>query len=77
MILFSTLTKKSNHSPNLINHLAASIEKQLSNQFSDEKIFTESAICYENTLNNAGYTNKLVYDAQAQVNRKTKTNIAN
>ena len=36
MILFSRLTE-SNHLPNLIKHLPASIEKRLSNNSSDEK----------------------------------------
>ena len=33
----------------------------LSNNSSDEKIFKEAAIYYEDTLNKAGYINKLVY----------------
>ena len=39
------------HSPNLIKHLPASTEKQLSNNSFDKKIFQESAIYYEDTLN--------------------------
>ena len=59
------INKESNHPSNLIKHLPASIEKRLSNNSSDEKIFKESAIYYEDTLNNAGYIDKLVYHAKS------------
>ena len=71
------INKESNHRPNLIKHLSASIEKRPSDNSSDEKIFKESAIYYEDTFNKAGYIDKLVYHAPAQVTRKTKTKIAN
>ena len=48
------INKESNHPPNLIKHLQASIEKRLSNNSPEEKIFKESAIYYEDTLNKAG-----------------------
>ena len=41
--------KESNHSPHLMKHLSASIEKQLSNNCSNESTFKESAIYYEDT----------------------------
>ena len=47
------INKEFNHCPNLIKHLPASIEKRLSNNSFDEKIFQESAIYYEDTLNKA------------------------
>ena len=50
MISFSTLTEDLiTHAPNLIKHLPASTEKQLSNNSFDKKIFQESAIYYEDT----------------------------
>ena len=64
------INKEFNHPPNLIKHLPASIEKRLSNNSFDEKIFQESAIYYEDSLNKAGFINKLAY--QAQITRKTK-----
>ena len=42
--------KESNHRPNLIKHLSASIEKRLSSSSSDENVFKEAAIYYEDTL---------------------------
>ena len=51
------INKESNHPPSIIEHLPASIEKRLSNNSSDEKIFKEAAIYYEDTLNKAGYIN--------------------
>ena len=41
------IKKKSNYPPNLIKHRPASIEKRVSNNSSDEKIFKETAIYYE------------------------------
>ena len=52
------------------------MEKRHSINSSPEKIFKEATIYYENTLNKAGYINKLAYYAQAQVPRKLKTKIA-
>ena len=53
------MNKESNHPPNLIKHLPTSTEKRLSNNSSDEKIFKEATIYYEDTLYKAGYINKL------------------
>ena len=69
--------KESNHPPNLNKHLSASIEKRLSNNSSDEKLFKELAIYYEDTLNKAGYIGDEFTTLQAQVTRKTKAKIAN
>ena len=55
------INKKSNHPPNVIKHLPTSIGKPLSSNSSDKKIFKEAAMYYEDTLNKAGYANKLVY----------------
>ena len=66
------INKESNHPPNLIKHLLSSIEKRLSNDSSDEKIFEESAIYYEDTLNKASYIDKLVYHASSASNQENK-----
>ena len=55
------INKESNPSPGIVKHLPASIEKQLSNNSSDEKIFKEAAINFENTLNKPSYISVLVY----------------
>ena len=57
--------------------MPASIEKRLSNNSFDEKIFQESAIYYEDTLNKAGYIDKVAYHAPSASNQKTKTKVAN
>ena len=62
------INKESNHPPSIIEHLPASIEKRLSNNSSDEKIFKEAAIYYEDTLNKAGYINNLVYHTPSTSN---------
>ena len=64
--------KEFNHPPNLIKHLPASIEKRLSNNSFDEKIFQESAIYYEDTLNKAGYLDKVVFHAPSASNQENK-----
>ena len=66
------INKESNHSPNLIKHLPASIEKRLSNNSSNEKIFQESPIHYEDTLNKAVYIHKVVYHAPSENNQENK-----
>ena len=45
------INKEFNHPPNLNKHLPASIKKRLSNNSFDGRIFQESAIYYEDTLN--------------------------
>ena len=66
------INKESNHPPSIIEHLPASIEKRLSNNSSDEKIFKEAAIYYEDTLNKAGYINNLVYQTPSTSNQENK-----
>ena len=66
------INKEFNHPPNLIKHLPASIEKRLSNNSFDEKIFQESAIYYEDTLNKAGYLDKVVFHAPSASNQENK-----
>ena len=56
----------------LIKHQPASIEKRLSNNSSDEKLFQESAISYEDTVNKTGYIDKLVYHALSAGNQENK-----
>ena len=66
------INKESNHPPSIIEQLLASIEKWLSNNSSDEKIFKEAAIYYEDTLNKAGYINNLVYHTPSTSNLENK-----
>ena len=68
------INKESNHPPNIIKHLPTSIEKRLSNKqlSSNEKIFKEASIYYEDTLNKAGYIIKLVYYAPSASNKDNK-----
>ena len=66
------INKESNQPPSIIKHLSASIEKRISNNSSDEKIFKEKAIYYEDTLNKAGYINKLVYHTPSTSNQENK-----
>ena len=54
------INKESNHPPNFIKHLPASFEKRTSDNSSHEKIFQESSIYYEDTLNKAGYIDEAV-----------------
>ena len=69
---FKPYLKESNHPPSIIEHLPASIEKRLSNNSSDEKIFKEAAIYYEDTLNKTGYINNLVYHTPSTSNQGNK-----
>ena len=65
------INKESNQPPNLIKHLPASIEKRLSNSSSDE-----NPIYCEDSLNKAGYIDKVVCQAKnasKQENKKLKS----
>ena len=66
------VNKEFNHPPNLIKYLPASIEKRLSNNSFVEKIFQESAIYYEDTLNKAGYLDQVVFHAPSASNLENK-----
>ena len=48
---------ESNHPPNIIKHIPASIETRLSHLSSTETIFKESKTHYENNLRQSGYNN--------------------
>ena len=50
---------ESNHTPNIIKHIPASIETCLSKLSSAEIIFKESTTHYENNLRQSGYNKKL------------------
>ena len=63
--------KESNHRPNLIKHLSASIEKWLSNSSSDENVFKEAALL-RRYVNKAGYINKWFYHAPSANNQEIK-----
>ena len=47
--IIQCINKESNHPPNLIKHVPASIEKRLSNNSPDKNMFKESAIYHEDT----------------------------
>ena len=52
---------ESNHPPNIIKHIPASIKTRLSNLSSTETIFKESTTHYKNNLLQSGYNKKLTY----------------
>ena len=69
---------ESNHPPNIIKHIPASIETRLSNLSSTETIFKESTTHYENNLRQSGYNKKLSYkptDTKHQKHSKHKRKI--
>ena len=52
---------ESNHPPNIIKHIPASIENRLSNLSSTEILFKESIKHYEGSLRQSEYNKKLTY----------------
>ena len=66
------VNKEFNHPRNLMKLLPASIEKRLSNNSFDEKIFQQSAIYYEDTLSKARYLDKVGYHAPSASNQENK-----
>ena len=73
--LFIALTKNLTTLLVLLRNVAVSIEKQPSSHFSDEKIFEDAAIHYKDTLNKAGYINKLAYHTPSTSNHENKNKI--
>ena len=59
---------ESNHPLNIIKQIPKTIEKCLSQLSSNEEIFNESALFYEDKLHQSGYQQKLKYNP---VNTKT------
>ena len=69
---------ESNHPPNIIKHIPASIETRLSNLSSTETIIKESTTHYKNNLQQSGYNKKLTYkhtDTNHQRHSKHKRKI--
>ena len=69
---------ESNHPPNIIKHIPASIETRLSNLSSTETIFKQSTTHYKNNLRQSGYNKKLSYkptDTKHQKHSKHKRKI--
>ena len=60
--------KHSNHPPNTIRRIPASVETRISNLSSTQKIFYESATHYEEVLKKSGYQHKFTYQIQNNIN---------
>ena len=66
---------ESNHPPNIVQHMPASIETRLSNLSSTEIIFKESTTHYENNLWQSEYNKKLTYKPTDNNHQKEKNHI--
>ena len=58
--------KQSNHPPSIIKQLPLSVERRLSKLSSNEKIFSNSILIYQEALIKAGYNHKLTYQKHDQ-----------
>ena len=56
--------KQSNHPPFIIKQLPLSVERRLSKLSSNEKIFSDSILTYQEARIKAGYDRKLKYQKQ-------------
>ena len=62
---------ESNHPPNIIKQIPQTIEKRLSQLYSSEEIFNESAPFYEDKLHQSGCQQKLKYNpANTEIHNK-------
>ena len=62
---------ESNHPPNIIKQIPQTIEKRLSQLYSSEEIFNESAPFYEDKLRQSGCQQKLKYNpANTEIHNK-------
>ena len=55
------INKNSNHPPTVLQQLAKSVSKRISETFSNEQIFKESIRIYEEVLKKSGFHEKLEY----------------
>ena len=62
----SYIHKQSNHSPSIIKQLPLSVERRSSKLSSNEKIFNDSVLIYQEALIKAGYNHKLTYQKHDQ-----------
>jgi len=65
---------KSNHPKNIIQQLPISIENRLSSLSSNEEIFKQTSIHYQNALNKSGYQHTLTYNKTQTTTPKTNKN---
>ena len=73
MILFSTLTKNLSTLLIVLSTCQHLLKNDFHTIFPIKKIFKEAAIYYEDTLNKAGYINKLVYHTQSASSQENKS----
>lgn len=52
---------KSNHPPNIIRNIPEAISRRLSDISSDEDVFNEAALPYQEALRKSGYSYNLMF----------------
>ena len=60
------INTKSNHPPNIIKQLPASINRRLSDNSCNERVFNKGKTIYDTALKASGYTESLIYDKDKQ-----------
>ena len=64
--------RQSDHPPSIIKNIPDAINKRLSTNSSNEKLFNEAATTYQEALNKCGYNYKLRYEPIVRPERKPK-----
>ena len=69
------VNKKSNHSSNIIQMIPTSVNRRLSDISSDKDEFIASSQIYQNSLNEAGYDHKLIFEPRSEQRRNRNRKI--
>jgi hypothetical protein len=63
------INTKSNHPPNILKNLPASIERRLSDLSNDDQIFEQNTTIYQEALNNSGFKHKLKFQKDKPIHK--------
>ena len=62
----------SNHPPSIQKDIPLSVQKRLSILSSNEQVFNEIVLQYQEALDKAGYKHKLIYESQANIHKQKR-----
>lgn len=66
------ISTKSNHAPNIFKQLPASINRRISDNSCNERVFNKAKPIYDTALKTSGYTETLTYDKQPTTRRRNR-----
>ena len=68
------VNKHSNHPPSILKNIPSAVNKRLSKNSANQKIFEEAIPPFQNALNNCGYSYQMKYEPNQTTNTSNKNN---